>query len=100
MDLKSRMGHNIAEVRRFLGYSVAELSEKTGMTLDRLAKIEAGEVDFDMDECELIGKALQNTDVSVFAAQPFRIEPIEGCDWPGGKGALSQRLMNTSPEDG
>ena len=58
MDLKSRMGHNIAEVRRFLGYSIAELSEKTGMTPDRLAKIEAGEVDFDMDVCEIIGKAL------------------------------------------
>src|SRR6056297_953969 len=99
MDLKSRMGHNIAEVRRFLGYSVAELSEKTGMTPDRLAKIEAGEVDFDMDECEIIGKAL-NTDVSVFAAQPFKIVPIEGRDWPGRKGARSRRRMNTSPEDG
>lgn len=58
MDLKSRMGHNIRTVRRFLGYSVIEFAEKTCMTPERLEKIEAGAIDIDMDECEAITNAL------------------------------------------
>lgn len=76
MDLKSRMGHNISTVRRFLGYSVAAFAEKTSMTPDRLEKIEAGEIDFDMDECEIIANAL-GVEAALLAHPPFRIEPID-----------------------
>lgn len=76
MDLKSRMGHNIRTVRRFLGYSVIEFAEKTSMTPDRLEKIETGEIDFDMDECETIANAL-GVDAAILAHTPFKIEPID-----------------------
>lgn len=76
MDLKSRMGHNISTVRHFLGYSVTEFAEKTSMTPDRLEKIEAGEIDFDMDECEIIANAL-GVEAALLAHPPFKIEPID-----------------------
>lgn len=77
MDLKSRIGHNIAALRHFQGYSVAVFAERTGMTSGRLERIEAGELDMDMDECEMLGHALL-VDVALLAHPPFNIVPIEG----------------------
>jgi len=76
MDLKSRIGHNITTLRHFQGYSVAAFAERTGMTSDRLEKIEAGELDMDMDECEMLGHALL-VDVALLAHPPFKIAHIE-----------------------
>jgi transcriptional regulator with XRE-family HTH domain len=53
MDLKGRIGHNIAALRHFRGYSVAAFAEKTGMASDRMEKIEAGKIDMDIDEFTL-----------------------------------------------
>lgn len=77
MDLKSRIGHNIAALRHFQGYSVAAFAERTGMASDRVEKIEAGKIDLDMDECEMLGHALL-VDVALLAHPPFNIVPIEG----------------------
>ena len=76
MDLKSRIGHNIAALRHFQGYSVEEFAEKTGMTSDRLEKIEAGKIDMDIDECEMLGHLLL-VDVAFLVQPPFKIAPIE-----------------------
>jgi transcriptional regulator with XRE-family HTH domain len=58
MDLKSRIGHNIAALRHFQGYSVAVFAERIGMASDRMEKVEAGKIDMDIDECEMLGHAL------------------------------------------
>lgn len=76
MDLKSRIGHNIAALRHFQGYSVAAFAERTGMASDRMEKIEAGKIDMDIDECEMLGHALL-VDVAFLVQQPFKIGPIE-----------------------
>jgi transcriptional regulator with XRE-family HTH domain len=77
MDLKSRIGHNIGALRHFQGYSVAAFAERIGMTSDRLEGIEAGKIDLDLDECEMLGHALL-VDVALLAHPPFNIVPIEG----------------------
>jgi transcriptional regulator with XRE-family HTH domain len=76
MDLKSRIGHNIASLRRFQGHSAAELAKKTGMTGNRLEEIEAGKIDLDVDECEMIGDVLL-VDVAFLFHPPFDIVPLE-----------------------
>jgi len=76
MDIKSRIGHNIAALRRYQGYSVAAFAERTGMASDRLEKIEAGKIDMDIDECEMLGHALL-VDVAFLVRPPFKIAPIE-----------------------
>jgi len=76
MDLKGRIGHNIAALRHFRGYSVAAFAEKTGMASDRMEKIEAGKIDMDMDECEMLGHALL-VDVAFLVHPPFKIAPID-----------------------
>ena len=76
MDLKSRIGHNIASLRRFQGHSVAELAKKTGMTGNRLEKIEADKIDLDVDECEMISHVLL-VHVALLFHPPFDIVPLE-----------------------
>ena len=76
MDLKSRIGHNISALRHFQGVSSAKFAEKTGMTSDRLQKVEEGKIDLDIDECEVIGHALL-VDVAFLVQPPFKITPVE-----------------------
>lgn len=79
MDLKARIGHNIAALRHFQGYSVAAFAERAGMASDRMEKIEAGKIDLDMDECEMLGHALL-VDVALLAHPPFNITPIDSLE--------------------
>ena len=76
MDLKGRIGHNIATLRHFQGYSVAAFAERTGMASDRIEKIEAGKIDMDIDECEMLGHTLL-VDVAFLVQPPFKITPLE-----------------------
>jgi transcriptional regulator with XRE-family HTH domain len=76
MDLKSRIGNNIASLRRFQGHSVAELAQKIGMTSDRLEDIEAGKIDLDVDECEMIGHVLL-VDIALLFHPALNIVAIE-----------------------
>ena len=76
MNLKSRIGHNIASLRRFQGHSVAELANKTGVTGNRLEDIESGKIDLDVDECEMIGRVLL-VDLALLFHPPFDIVAIK-----------------------
>ena len=79
MDIISRIGHNIAALRHFQGHSVAAFAERTGMASDRMEKIEAGKIDMDIDECEMLGHALL-VDVAFLVRPPFKIAPIEAAE--------------------
>jgi transcriptional regulator with XRE-family HTH domain len=61
-------GERLKELRTSLNYSQKELSEKTGLTLRTIQRIENSEVKPSLYSLKMIGEAL-NTDVSEFAKQ-------------------------------
>lgn len=65
---KMEFGERLKELRTSLNYSQKELSEKTGLTLRTIQRIENNEVKPSLYSLKMIGEAL-NTDVSEFAKQ-------------------------------
>jgi transcriptional regulator with XRE-family HTH domain len=61
-------GERLKELRTSLNYSQKELSEKTGLTLRTIQRIEKNEVKPSLYSLKMIGEALK-TDVSEFAKQ-------------------------------
>jgi len=61
-------GERLKELRTSLNYSQKELSEKTGLTLRTIQRIENNEVKPSLYSLKVIGEALK-TDVSEFAKQ-------------------------------
>jgi len=68
-------GERLKELRTSLNCSQKELSEKTGLTLRTIQRIENNEVKPSLYSLKVIGEALK-TDVSEFAKQSF-IKPYE-----------------------
>ena len=64
MDLKSRIGHNIAALRHFQGFSVGEFAEKTSRTASSKASTVSCAMNVSMKRClahcEMPAKRLRN----------------------------------------
>jgi transcriptional regulator with XRE-family HTH domain len=87
-DIRARIrpGATIKSLRQRRGWSLAEVSRRTGLSVSSLSKVESGRMDFTLDKLRRLSMALE-TDIAQLIA-PEGARPVHG--EPGGRRSVTR----------